>query len=242
VTVTFTATDCAGNSSSTTATFTVVDTTPPELTVPPDVDLGCNPQDTGPDATGWATAKDNCDPNPKVTYTDSFSTVGCRITIERTWQAADACGNTSTGVQRITYTQDPTPPTIHCPNHVYRTSTEPPGTLVWVNYPITASDNCDPSPRLSYNPSGGWFEVGTTTPASTSCTAQDSCGNVTSRECVFLVTVEFVCPPLVARDDTADCPGYVGIPVLNNDSGYGLRIVDVTPPPGHVPSNSVDWV
>ncbi|MCX7844717.1 MAG: hypothetical protein N2507_05260, partial [Candidatus Bipolaricaulota bacterium] len=38
----------------------VQDTTPPDLVVPGDVELGCNPADTSPAATGWATAKDSC--------------------------------------------------------------------------------------------------------------------------------------------------------------------------------------
>jgi hypothetical protein len=213
---TWRATDGCGNSAQRSQTITVRDTTRPVLTVPANVDLGCNPLDTSPDATRWATATDNCDPAPLVTYTDSVSTVGCRVTIERTWRATDACRNSAQGVQRITYTQDTEPPTIHCPGHVYRTSTEPPGSRVWVTFPITASDACDPSPAVSCSPAGGYFEVGTTTLAQTSCTARDACGNEVISTCTFWVTVEFVCPPLFARSDSADAPGHVWIPVLAN--------------------------
>ncbi|GAB4312015.1 MAG: hypothetical protein Kow0097_13640 [Candidatus Bipolaricaulota bacterium] len=227
---TWRATDACGNAGEESQTITVADTTLPVLTCPGNVNLGCNPSDTSPDVTGWATATDNCDPNPTVTYTDSLSTVGCTTTISRIWSASDACGNTTQCTQVITYTADTVPPTIHCPGHVWRSSSEPPGTLVWVTFPITASDACDPSPTLSCSPSGGYFQVGEDALAHTSCTAWDACGNETNRDCTFWVIVEFVCPPLFAWPDFADAPGHVWIPVLANDSGYGLRIVGVSPP------------
>ena len=99
---TWRATDACGNAVEGSQRIVVEDTTAPVLTVPPDVDLGCNPQDTSPATTGWATARDICDPNPEVSNTDSLSVVGCRVTIERTWIARDACGNKSGAkVQRI---------------------------------------------------------------------------------------------------------------------------------------------
>ena len=228
---TWRAVDACGNETQKSQTVTVRDTTPPVLTVPPDMDLGCNPADTSPDVTGWATAQDNCDPAPEVTYTDSVSTVGCRVVIERTWRAQDACGNATEKVQRITYIQDTTPPTIRCPGtvvvYVYG-CTAPDG--AWVSFPISATDNCDPSPQLSCSAWGGWFPVGTT-PVTVECTAIDRCGNEVTQICSFTVTVVKVNNPPVARSDSADCNGFCCVPVLSNDydpDGDPITLVDAS--------------
>jgi hypothetical protein len=99
--VTFRATDDCGKSADTTATFTIEDTTAPVLTVPADVTIKCG-QSTEPSNTGEATATDNCDPNPVITYSDEVSGETCPITITRTWTATDACENYSQETQTIT--------------------------------------------------------------------------------------------------------------------------------------------
>ena len=81
------------------------ETTPPVLTLPPDTSVECD-ESTDPSNTGYATAKDNCDPSPVVTYSDramqwrsacnSFGTY-------RDWTATDAAGNVTTGTQTICY-------------------------------------------------------------------------------------------------------------------------------------------
>jgi hypothetical protein len=97
-------------SNSCTATITVIDTTPPEITCPPDVVLEC-PADTSPSATGTATATDNCS-IPVVTWSD-LTVPGCggTVSITRTWVATDPSGNSATCVQHVT-TVDTTPPTV----------------------------------------------------------------------------------------------------------------------------------
>ena len=59
-------------------------------------------QSTEPSNTGEATATDNCDPNPVITYSDEVSGETCPITITRTWTATDACENYSQETQTIT--------------------------------------------------------------------------------------------------------------------------------------------
>ena len=77
----------------------VADTTPPVLTVPPDVTVACDdPKDPG--STGWATATDNCDPSPVVTYSDGGG-YGAQGFILRRWEAEDAAGNFAQSDQRI---------------------------------------------------------------------------------------------------------------------------------------------
>jgi len=87
-------TDDCGNPVEQTVTFTwKSDTTPPAITCPPNSTTGVN--------TGVATATDNCDQNPVITYTDVVTTNQCGTTTVRTWKATDSCGNSSTCDQII---------------------------------------------------------------------------------------------------------------------------------------------
>ncbi|MCE9592934.1 MAG: hypothetical protein K8S98_01970, partial [Planctomycetes bacterium] len=76
--------------------FTVQDTLPPVLTVPPDLNLIYG-DDTTIGATGTATATDNADPAPVVTYSDVYTPNpipnGFEGVITRTWTATDYCGH-----------------------------------------------------------------------------------------------------------------------------------------------------
>ena len=113
ITRTWTATDGCGNTASCTQTIKVVDTTPPTITCPPNVTIDCA---TGGN-TGTATATDNCDANPSVTFSDGPASGNCPSTFTRTWVATDNCGNQSSCTQQIS-TNDDTPPTISCPPNV----------------------------------------------------------------------------------------------------------------------------
>ena len=145
-TVTWTAIDASGNSSTATQDITVVDTTPPTLTLPADVTVECSAQGGQAVSIGTATATDICDPNPTVTI-DAPATFSLGTTTV-TWTAADASGNSSTGTQNVTV-EDTIPPVITDvtldptvlwpPNHKYRT----------ITVSVTAADICDPSVAIS---------------------------------------------------------------------------------------------
>ncbi|MDT8389968.1 MAG: tandem-95 repeat protein [Lentisphaeria bacterium] len=77
------------------------DVTPPVLTVPTDVVITqLDSQD--PADTGQATAIDDLDPDPAVTYSDAADGADPDpYVITRTWTAADANGNLSQGIQLI---------------------------------------------------------------------------------------------------------------------------------------------
>jgi hypothetical protein len=94
---TWTAEDCAGNTSSCDQTITVEDNTAPVITCPADVTVEC-PDPTDPGATGSATASDLCDASVIPTHSDYFAP-GCGATgiITRTWTATDDCGNNLSG-------------------------------------------------------------------------------------------------------------------------------------------------
>ncbi len=109
ITRTWTAIDCAGNSS-TCDQILFKDTDAPMITCPPDVTVGCD--GTDPSVTGTATASDDIDPNVDVSYSDV--TVGATTT--RTWRAIDCANNVSECVQTLTL--DLMPPTIVCPPDV----------------------------------------------------------------------------------------------------------------------------
>jgi len=103
-TKTWKAVDAGGNESATKSqTITVTDSTAPVITCPTSRTVGSN-DSIDPSATGSATAVDNCDPAPKISYTDNTAPGNCPNTmvIARTWTASDSCGNSSSCVQTIT--------------------------------------------------------------------------------------------------------------------------------------------
>lgn len=87
------------------ALVTVVDTTPPTITCPPDVELIVG-EASDPNATGIAEV-DDCDPYVESAYGDTEALSDCLAdsvfkTVTRTWIATDGCGNSSSCEQTIT--------------------------------------------------------------------------------------------------------------------------------------------
>src|SRR4029434_9942879 len=72
-TITVTATDAAGNSSSCTTTFTVIDNTPPTVVcpAPTSAGLGTNCQAVIPNILSGVTVSDNCSAPNAITLTQS---------------------------------------------------------------------------------------------------------------------------------------------------------------------------
>ena len=80
-----------------------VDVTPPTVTCPPDMTVTLG-DSTDPSDTGLASAVDNCDPAPGVSFADLTGPgASCPVlsVITRTWTATDACDNTDTCDQAI---------------------------------------------------------------------------------------------------------------------------------------------
>jgi hypothetical protein len=165
----------------------VIDGTPPVITCPADVTVECG-ESTDPAQTGEATATDNLDTTPIISFTDSVTPGPCpqASVITRTWTATDCAGNVDTCDQTITV-QDSTPPVVTCPISDITVNADAGGCDAIVTYPLaTATDNCDPVPTVACTPpSGSAFAAGTTT---VTCTATDACGNEAT--CGFDVTVE----------------------------------------------------
>ncbi|MBP6184103.1 MAG: T9SS type A sorting domain-containing protein [Saprospiraceae bacterium] len=88
-----------------------VDGIDPDITCPDDITIECD-DSTDPADTGMASATDDCDPDPVITYTDVEDLTSCggtTGTITRTWRAEDASGNFVECDQIITV-NDTTPP------------------------------------------------------------------------------------------------------------------------------------
>jgi hypothetical protein len=206
ITRTWLATDDCGNSTTCTQVITVDDSTPPTITDCPDnITIECD-ESTLPGNTGMATATDNCDGMPTVTYSDvtaASQTCVQEYTITRTWLATDDCGNSTTCTQVITI-DDSTPPTItDCPDNITIECDE--STLPGNTGMATATDNCDGMPTVTYSD---------VTAASQTCVqeytitrtwlATDDCGNSTT--CIQVITIDDSTPPTIT-----DCPDNITI-------------------------------
>ena len=195
ITRTWTATDDCGNSDDCVQTITIEDTTPPVITCPADVAVECD-ESTDPANTGTATATDNCDTSPTITYSDSVVAGSCpdAYTIYRTWTATDDASNSDDCVQMITV-DDNTAPVITCPGNITiecDESTDPSNTGT-----ATATDNCDASPTIGYS------DVTVGNVITRTWTATDDCGN--SDDCVQTITIEDTTPPVIT------CPADIAV-------------------------------
>jgi uncharacterized delta-60 repeat protein len=124
VTVTFTAADSSGNSSTTAAQLTSVDNTAPSITVPAaSLTVESNGQGNAVERSAWldsqggATATDTC---TAVTWTHNFTGLANTLpqTVPVVFSANDSCGN-STATSASFIIQDTTPPQVTVPAAPY---------------------------------------------------------------------------------------------------------------------------
>jgi hypothetical protein len=139
-----------------------------------------------------ARVSDDCDPATRLTFEDVTVPGACpqSYSVTRTWTAIDACGNRSTCSVAIAVV-DTTAPRIVCPR--VESPIECPAVPVFPE--ATASDDCDPTPRLVFRD----VTVAGQCPQSYSVTriwtATDACGN--SSTCSSTIEVRDTTPPLV---------------------------------------------
>ena len=193
-TVTYTATDEAGNVSTCTQMVTVVDAVAPEITCPAPLTVEPNAGGGWVGDFGAATATDSDSDDATIVITNnapgSFP-VGTTVVL---WTATDSAGNSSMCPQEITVV-DTTPPTITCPGDDISTEcTDANGTVV--EFTASAVDNTgDENATVACEPpSGSVFPPGVTTVV---CTATDLSGNTVT--CEF--TVEVLCGGFVVPGD-----------------------------------------
>src|SRR5207248_1009314 len=130
------------------------------------------------------TAKDNCDPNPKIVLVSDVTTPGAcpdTYTETMTWKAVDACNNESGLVTQTITVQDTTAPMITCPKDFSVTSAQLGPCQYEVSFTVTAKDACDPAPIVVCTTNGVVVTSPNVFPGGVStlvtCTATDTCGN-----------------------------------------------------------------
>ncbi|MEK6374064.1 MAG: HYR domain-containing protein [Acidobacteriota bacterium] len=203
-------------------TVTVVDTTPPALTVPGNM----TKEATGPSGaavTFTATATDLganvtpvCTPASGSTFALGATTVQCTAT--------DSHSNQSSGSFTVTVV-DTTPPALSLPANITVEATAANGAAV--TFSATATDLVDGSVTPACTAaSGSTFALGTTT---VNCTATDSRSNQSSGS--FTVTVRDTTPPnlTVPADKTVEATSASGAVVTYTTSATDLVDGNVTP-------------
>ncbi|MCZ7556546.1 MAG: hypothetical protein M5R41_09110 [Bacteroidia bacterium] len=192
-TLMLTVTDANNCSAMCQATVQVQDVTPPTMGCADDQTISCPAPTTLPFTP--PTVTDNCDPNPVVIIVGDVTTPGScpqNYSVTRTWRATDLWGNTAVCSQTIFVVDTqapvinntpPTPLTVEC-NAVPTAPT------------LTATDNCDPNPVVTYGETrtnGPCLDTYTLT---RTWTATDACGNTS----VFVQTinVQDTTPPVMS--------------------------------------------
>jgi len=210
---TVTAKDKCGKSTSKDVTYKyTVDTTGPDLTVPPgNDDLGCNPDPatlpTDVTIKDLASATDTCSAATiTVSHIDTPSEKNCKMTRDFTVIAEDGCGNKTTKHVVFGWTTDLVKPEITC--------TDPDPTcdpVVDLSGKATATDNCTAAGdiQISYTLADGKplpaeYPVGTTTVVAT---ATDKCGN----KATCNITVTVLAAPTAALGDIAAVCAHQGV-------------------------------
>ncbi|NND95230.1 MAG: T9SS type A sorting domain-containing protein, partial [Flavobacteriales bacterium] len=153
--------------------FRLVDSISPVIECPPILIVDCSQNTTEP--TEWATATDNCDDSPTITYSDiPFS--GCNG-FNRMWTATDNCGNMAVCFQEVLF-QDTTAPILAIPNDIEiecTSSTDPSWTGMATAYDLCGEVDIDYTDLFEQGESCS----GTITRI---WTATDNCGNSSTGE------------------------------------------------------------
>jgi hypothetical protein len=221
----FTVTDECGNTSTTEATYMIIDTIAPVFTSPAtDITVVCDGNQNVTELLDWlngnggATATDNCD---TITWTNNYGTLApgaCDGTgsVEVIFTATDLCGNMTSDTATLTiidtiapvFVIDPVDITIECD------STGDPNNqiMAWLDN-VGGADAFDSCSVIVYTNdytglTGGCGGNSTTGSALVTFTATDACGNTTTRQATVSV-VDSVAPviTLPAQDTIVECDG-----------------------------------
>jgi len=199
------------------STLVEIDLTAPALTVPPAVTTECGTL-TDPVQTGQATATDDIDRNPDVTYSDieDLSECGNTGTITRTWTATDACVNTSSGVQTITIV-DTTPPTLTISSAQFECDGAGNANDIAAWLASAAGTDACGGVTVTNDYAGLTGDCPGIGSVNVTFTATDACSNSTQRTAT-LTLVDTVPPIAISDADTTDEGAAVLIDAVANDS------------------------
>lgn len=224
-TVTWTATDAAGNSATATQIVTVIDNQAPQISAPATVTVNTNAGQAY--ATGVSLGSPSVTDNaPGSTYTNNAPLQFPWGTTSITWTATDASGNTATATQLVIVV-DTEVPVITAPANV-SVSIAPPATSasgVVLGTPVYG-DNV-PGATVSNN-APSVFPLGTTV---VTWTATDASGNFATA--TQLVTVAIIEEPPVANCKPATVTlvngsATVNVSQVNNGSTAAAGIASIT--------------
>ncbi len=238
--VTWTATDGAGNTATATQVVTIVDNTDPTITAPAAVTANLT---TGCTATGIAlgtpTTADNCTVasvtnNAPVTYPIGTTLV--------TWTVTDGAGNTATTAQLVTIT-DNTNPTITAPAAISATTNAGcTATGIVLGTPVTA-DNCTVASVTNNAPTV--FPIGTTT---ITWVVTDGAGNATTATQLVTITdainPTITAPSNITVNTNSGCTA-TGIALGSPITADNCSVVSVTnnaPTTFPIGTTTVSWV
>ncbi|SJZ53391.1 choice-of-anchor A domain-containing protein [Sediminibacterium ginsengisoli] len=214
--VTWSVTDVNGNTTTAVQKVTVVDATPPVITVPAAISRNNDNNACGAVVTYTVTATDNSGIAPVLTYSKASGTSFPVGTTVVTVTAKDAANNTSTATFNVVV-KDVQAPVITAPADITINS--------GANFNLgnaVVSDNCGINAQGARNNAPSTFPVGTTT---VTWTVTDLSGNTATA--TQLVTVLSAKPVLVSPGNQAFCANQNGskqftIPALQQSSAIGI--------------------
>lgn len=181
----YTLTDGCGNSTDVQWNIEVIDTTAPQLVdVPQSVTLNCGEE--LPEYTISVT--DNCDEDVLIYQFDQTMITECGYQLHRTWVATDACNNSTSAIQIVTYEDNAVPEFSFIPQD---TSIVCDGTFDLSSLPVpTVTDDCGNATLvISYSSTTG----SCVEPITITYKATDNCGNETSHR-QFINIMDTVAP------------------------------------------------
>ena len=221
---TYKATDaCGGTSTCTIIYVRTVDLVKPTITLTAlsPTPLLCNPTTAQIAAAfGAATVSDNCSQGLTATgVVGTESGSGCSFSTTKSWTVTDACGNTQTAMQTVSYTRDVVKPTV---------SNAPPAAIVAM---CTATFSTLPWVAPVFTDLCGSVEVISvvTTPGAeiTTCpkiyvrvwTVSDACGNTASFTQTITVPCCEGCSPGFWKNHTSLWDEFADYPVVQMPAG-----------------------
>jgi hypothetical protein len=181
---------------------------------------------------------DNCGGSVTVTYLGTDPDPGCSATISRRYLLEDVCGNQATIIQQIVINDQLAPVLTGIPsNALVSCSSIPDPPDLYID--ITATDNCDTSPVITFSETRTQTNFGICTDYAFTIirtwTAEDNCGHKTSRSQTITITDDIDPTITVAGTMTFECgenldPDIIGYPTFsdNCDPNPTLTYTDVT--------------
>lgn len=209
--ITYTATDDCGNMSTCATFINVVDTELPTISCPEDLTASCSADEQTPYAdfasfvSAGGNAMDNCeiDESSFQWIADAPQGTACPLTVERTYQIADASGNIATCTQNIIVSESEAP-TFTVPVDITLDCGVDLNDTAITGTPSNAMDNCGAA-DITFSstdtdvPTVLCPTVQTITRA---WTATDACGNTSEPQIQTIVVQDTTAPTVVCQDLT----------------------------------------